>query len=344
MVLHSTNVLMLGMTASVSWITTTGIKVFDAEFMAALAQNESILLVKGPRQMGKTSLIGRGAKFARQQNWRIAMTDFQRLSSTPLASDDRFYMLLARMLAKSLRFEYDFENEWLDVFGANMNLDNFIRSLIESSDVPLVWFMDEADKLFGAAFASDFFGLVRSWHNSRATEPGGPWSRFTVVLGYATEAHLFIQDLNQSPFNVGRQIELSDFGLATVQDLNRRYDSPLNEDQIRTLMQLIGGQPFLVRRALDVLARRTMDFATLMEVADRDDGPFGDHLKRILISVSQLPGVLEALRTSLDSPELRETDGYHRLLAAGIIAQESDRSVKLRCELYLKYLRQHFGS
>lgn len=313
----------------------------DAEFLGALARNESILLVKGPRQMGKTSLIGQGARLARSHNWRIAMTDFQKLSSTPLSSDERFYMVLARMLAKALQFDYDFEEEWIEVFGANMNLDNFIRALIESSEVPLVWFMDEADKLFGAPFASDFFGLVRSWHNSRATEPGGPWSRFTVVMGYATEAHLFIQDLNQSPFNVGRQMELQDFDLPAVRELNSRYDSPLNDSQIRELMALIGGQPFLVRRALDVLARGALDFPELLATANRDDGPFGDHLKRVLISVSQIPGVLEALAASLQIPDLGESDGYNRLLAAGVVRQVNDRSIELRCELYRSYLLQH---
>ena len=165
----------------------------DDELMEALDQHESILLVKGPRQMGKTSLIGRGVDLAWSRGWRIASTDFQKLSSAQIVSDDVFFRVLAHTLARSLKFKYDFEEEWLDVFGANMNFDGFIRALIEDSDEPLVWFMDEADKLFAAPFASDFFGLVRSWHNSRVIEPGGPWSRFTVVIGYATEAHLFIQ-------------------------------------------------------------------------------------------------------------------------------------------------------
>ncbi|RYZ62464.1 MAG: toll/interleukin-1 receptor domain-containing protein, partial [Proteobacteria bacterium] len=199
----------------------------DEEFHRALRKNESILLVKGPRQVGKTSLVGRGARAARELGWRLAMTDFQKLSTAQLASEDGFYRLLAHTLARSLKFKYDFENEWLDVFGANMNMDCFVRALIDDSSTPIVWFMDEADKLFGAPFASDFFGLVRSWHNSRATEPDGPWDRFTVVMGYATEAHLFIQDLNQSPFNVGRQLALDDFTHEQVEELNRRYGSPL---------------------------------------------------------------------------------------------------------------------
>ncbi len=46
------------------------------------------------------------------------------------------------------------------------------------------------------------FGLFRSWHNSRALDPTSPLNRLTLAIAYATEAHLFITDLNQSPFNL----------------------------------------------------------------------------------------------------------------------------------------------
>lgn len=316
----------------------------DPEFIQAIRNRESIILVKGPRQMGKTSLIGRGVRLVHDLGWRTVTTDFQKLSVSQLSSEESFYRLLSATLAKRMNFQYDFAAEWLDVFGANMNMDNFLRAILEASEIPLVWFMDEADKLFGVPFASDFFGLVRSWHNCRATEPDGPWSKLTVVIGYATEAHLFIQDLNQSPFNVGRQLELQNFTVGQLEEMNKRHGSPIvSRDQIVQLHELVGGQPFLSRRAFDVLSRGQMDFATLVAQADRDEGPFGDHLKRILISVSQLPQVLDALRTSLTNPELRDTDGYHRLLAAGIVTQSSDRSVKLRCDLYRRYLTQHFS-
>jgi len=205
----------------------------------------------------------------------------------------------------------------------------------------LVWFIDEADKLFGVPFASDFFGLVRSWHNSRATEPAGPWSRFTVVIGYATEAHLFIQDLNQSPFNVGRQLPLKNFTVDQTADLNERYGSPLTPAQVQRACELVGGQPFLTRRTLDVLARKTMDFDTLLETSTRDDGPYGDHLKRILISVSQMPAVLDALRVSITNPDFHESEGVYRLIASGVAQQTAGNKITLMCELYRNYLSAH---
>ena len=75
------------------------------------------------------------------------------------------------------------------------------------------------------AYSADVFGLFRSWHNARSLNPGGPWSRLTLAIAYATEAHLFITDLNQSPFNVGRHIQLLGFDQDQTEELNRRYGS-----------------------------------------------------------------------------------------------------------------------
>ncbi len=316
----------------------------DAEFLDALKAGESIILIKGPRQIGKTSLLGRGAQLGRELGLRHASTDFQKIGSSQLASEDQFYKLLAATMARQLGTTYDFANEWLDVFGPGINLDNAIRALIEASPKPLVWFMDEADKLFGTPFASDFFGLVRSWHNARATEPQGPWSLFTVVISYATEAHLFIRDLNQSPFNVGRHLQLQGFDLNQMEELNRRYGAPLvSPGEVQALRALIAGQPFLTRRALDVVKRGVMDFPALLAQADQDEGPFGDHLKRILVSVSQMPEVMDALRASLESPQLKDADGFHRLLAAGVVFQSGDNKIDFSCELYRRYLRTHLA-
>jgi serine/threonine protein kinase len=314
----------------------------DAEFLQAIRAAESIILIKGPRQMGKTSLLGRGGQMVRESGLRHVTTDFQKISSSQLANEDQFYKLLAATVARQLGVKYDFANEWLDVFGPGMNMDNFIRTILDASPTPLVWFMDEADKLFGIPYASDFFGLIRSWHNSRATDSQGPWARFTVVISYATEAHLFIQDLNQSPFNVGRQIQLQGFDQEQTEELNRRYGAPLaSADEVQALRRLVSGQPFLTRRALDTVKRGVMDFADLLNQADRDDGPFGDHLKRILVAVSQLPEVLEALCSSPESPQLRDADGFHRLVSAGVMCQTGDNRITFTCELYRRYFKLH---
>jgi hypothetical protein len=316
-------------------------RVCDAVFLQALDAQESILLVKGARQIGKTSLLAQGTKRSRDSGRRVAMTDFQKFNTTQMASDDTFYRLLAATLARQLKFSYDFTDNWDAIFGAGLNMENFLRDLLEAADAPLVWFMDEVDKLFAAPFASDFFGLVRSWHNSRSTEPDGPWRNLTIVIAYATEAHLFIQDLNQSPFNVGRRLNLEDFNLQQTIDLNGRYGGPLTSyAETEALHALVGGQPFLTRCALDALATKRETLPLLLEHAAADDGPFNDHLKRILISVSHLSEVSDYVRCVLAGSALPHQDAYYRLLSAGIVRQNAEGAVVFRCELYRRYLQR----
>jgi hypothetical protein len=51
-----------------------------------------------------------------------------------------------------------------------------------------------------------FFAMLRSWHNNRALED--IWSSMDIVLVISTETHILIDNLNQSPFNVGTTITL----------------------------------------------------------------------------------------------------------------------------------------
>src|SRR5688572_10697247 len=48
----------------------------DEEFRAAIARQDSIVLIKGARQMGKTSLLARGLQQERQAGSKVVLTDF----------------------------------------------------------------------------------------------------------------------------------------------------------------------------------------------------------------------------------------------------------------------------
>ena len=139
-------------------------------------------------------------------------------------------------------------------------------------------------------------------------------------------------------------MELTDFNLQQTVDLNGRYGGPLGRyEDVEALHGLIGGQPFLTRRALDTLATGKMDFAALLAQAAGDDGPFADHLKRILISVSSLVPVAEYARELLTGSIPSSQDAFYRLLAAGIIRQTVGGRPAFRCELYQQYLQQHLA-
>src|SRR5262249_9833627 len=68
----------------------------DDQFTSAIARQDSIVLVKGARQMGKTSLLARGLHQARQAGANVVLTDFQTLNTADLTSPDALYLTLAQ--------------------------------------------------------------------------------------------------------------------------------------------------------------------------------------------------------------------------------------------------------
>ena len=206
----------------------------------------------------------------------------------------------------------------------------------------LIWGLDVVDRLFNYPCGSEAFSLFRSWHNRRALDPAGPWSRLTLVIAYATEAHLFIADQNQSPFNVGVRLTLSDFTREQVAELNRRHGSPLRSDaDLNRFYDLVGGHPYLVRCGLAGIAAQHLSIAELEALGLQEQGPFGDHLHRLRITLHQNPELTAMMRKVLRKEPDRAIESFYRLRSAGLITGDIGSEARPRCHLYAAYLSRH---
>jgi len=247
------------------------------------------------------------------------------------------------MLADQLDLETLPHEHWNSRRGPSLNFDRYIRrEVLGKISCPLVWGLDEVDRLFNYDYGSEIFGLFRSWHNERALDPTGPWQRLTLAIAYATEAHLFISDPNQSPFNVGTRLVLEDFSFEQVAELNQRYGAPLRGiSELNRYTTLVGGHPFLVRRGLHEMAMHRSTLAALEDRAHHDEGPFGDHLRRILVLLARNSALSDAVRDVLQGRPCPTQESFYRLRSAGVLSGESNRDATLRCQLYAKYLQRH---
>lgn len=317
----------------------------DAEFHAAISRRDSIVLVEGARQMGKTSLLSRGLQRARREGAKVTCTDFQKLNSSDLSSLESFYLTLGSALANQLNLDHFPEDTWRAKSGPNQNFESYLRrEVLKGQRAPFIWALDEVDRLFTCSFGSEVFGLFRSWHNARALDPDSPWHRLTMIICYATEAHLFITDLNQSPFNVGTRVRLRDFEPPEIRKLNELYGGPLaTADEFDRFFRLLGGQPYLVRRGLHEMVAHGATLEGLEGAALSDQGPFADHLKRFLVLLSGNDAALQLLREMLAGRKVGDAKLFHRLRAAGLLRGETPNGAAFRCELYDQYLRRHLA-
>jgi serine/threonine protein kinase len=315
----------------------------DRDFHEAIERQDSLVLVKGARQVGKTSLLARGLHRARANGAKVVLIDFQSLGADYFASPEKLVLSLAETLADQLDLDAHPSQMWNSFMSPGINFERFLRrEVLAKIDTQIVWGLDEVDRLFSCDFGSDIFGLFRSWHNKRALDPEGPWKRLTQVIAYATEAHLFITDLNQSPFNVGTRLVLKDFDYEQVAELNDRYGSPLRDRaEVARFFRLVSGHPYLVRRGLHELAAGGWTLSSLETEADEDEGPFGDHLRRLLLSLAHDPELRAVVQGVLQGKAVANTDSFYRLRSAGLMAGNSVRDLRPRCQLYANYLEKH---
>jgi hypothetical protein len=316
----------------------------DAAFTAALARQDSIVLVKGPRQVGKTSLLVRGADEARASGARVVSTDLQKLNKAQLDTIEGFYLACARSIADPLGLEVAPEATWDARRGANDNFERFLRrNVLGGAGERLVWCIDEVDRLFGCPFRDEVFGLFRSWHNEAGAGPRWPLVAPDAgdrVCHRGAPVHHRPEPV---PLQRRHRLTLEDFTLEQFAELNRRYGGPLGGlEEIVRLFRFVGGSPYLSQRSLHEMttARRSLD--DFIAVAERDDGPFHDHLRRILSLLSQDGGALgDAVRLLLYGAAVPPADALYRLRSAGIITGDTPGDARMRCELYARYLSEH---
>lgn len=306
----------------------------DDEFREAVARRSAIVLVKGARQAGKSSLLARALADARLRRAAVAFTDVQALGSDDLRSPTAFYQALGRSIAEQTKVSSSIRDGWNDNDSPNTNFSRYVQRVILAGPQHVVWGLDEVDRLVGCDFAVDVFGLFRSWHNRRALDPAASWGRLTLAIAYATEAHLLIADVNQSPFNVGIRVALEDFTAEDVMTLNERYGSLLDgAAAVARLMALVGGHPYLLQCVFSEVRRG----ATLDRVEDdarREDGSLGEHLRRLRAVLQLEPALEQAMAAVVKQGRCPDRDTFYRLRSGGLILGASPADARPRCGLY----------
>lgn len=315
----------------------------DQIALDAIQRQGVTITIKGPRQMGKSSLMLKTVDQAIQTDKQVAYIDFQLFDDVALGDADRFYQQFCLTITKQLELPNRIDEFWQDELGNNQRCTRYMQTyVLRELKHPFVLAMDEVDRIFDRKFRSDFFAMLRNWHNNRGIPLPAMkvWKRFDLVLITATEPYHLIADLHQSPFNVGEVISLKDFSADQVADLNQRHGSPLTPEQESKLFNLLNGHPYLIRKALYLVARGQKSIHEVLAQADRDEGPFGDHLRYHLFRIYDRPELVKGMLGAIQKNRCEDKRIVRLLCAAGLIRQEGKAELP-RCQLYGDYFRAH---
>jgi hypothetical protein len=318
----------------------------DADKIALerIKQKGVTVTIKGPRQMGKSSLLMRAIEAATAEGKRCVFLDFQLIDKATLTKANSFFRHFCTWLTDELGLKDRVREYWKLEISNSLRCTKYVgQYLLKELGRPLALAMDEVDSVFDTDYRSDFFGMLRSWHDLRSRNR--IWKALDLLLVTSTEPYLLIDNLKQSPFNVGEVLELKDFTEREVLDLNRRHNPakpPLSPKEIQQLIQLVNGHPYLVRRALYLVASKSLTPSRLFATATAEDGPFNDHLRYHLFRLQGKVELIEGLREVIRHHRCKNPEIFFRLKGAGLVRKEG-RSIVPRCELYAKYFREHLN-
>ncbi|MCU0548074.1 MAG: AAA-like domain-containing protein [Leptolyngbya sp. Prado105] len=316
----------------------------EAQCYEAIVTPGALIRIKAPRQMGKTSLMARILRYAEQQGCLGVPLSFQVADSVVFGDLDQFLRWFAASVGRRLKVPNRLNEYWDEVFGSKDNCTAYFEEyLLPALDQPLALCLDEVDMVFQhLSIASDFFGLLRNWHEMGKSSD--LWKRFRLVVVHSTEVYIPM-NINQSPFNVGLPIELLEFTADQVQDLARRHGLNWNTSQIGRLMGMVGGHPYLVRLALYHVKRENTTLETLLRNAPTESGLYGDHLRRHLWNLEQHPELAAAVRQLVATEgtvRLPSVQGF-QLHSMGLVDLLGN-DVQFRSELYRAYFRDRLRS
>lgn len=301
------------------------------------------IMISGPLQTGKSSLLVRAHALAHKMGLRAVFIDFQKdFDEVQIASLSTTLRTLAQRIARALKTTVQPSDVWdSELLGDKASFAEFLEiAVLAKISGPFVLILNQVDRLFDRSYRGDFFAAVRGWHNNRATKEG--WDSLHLILGHTTDPTLWIENLNESPFNIGNRLRLQDFTREQVEDLNVRYRRPLQSPkEVSDLMELVGGQPYLLRQALYALSVERWSLARLRKEAEKHNSPFENHLRRHLLALLQSDRLRAAVARIARGDGCDDEGLFQLLLASGLVAGESRSVARLRCALYQQYFSRY---
>jgi len=310
----------------------------DTELLALCHQNAFAYLLAA-RQMGKSSLMFRTAHTLATDRTRPVLIDLNEIG-VKLTAEQWYFGLLTK-IKQELALQTDVFGWWQAHarLGVAQRLTLFFKEvLLAEIPEPVVIFVDEVDSTLSLDFSDDFFAAARYLYNARARVPDFKRLSF-VLIGVATPADL-IRDPSRTPFNIGQQIDLSDFSFQEAKPLAAGLNLPRGQalQLLGWVLNWTGGHPYLTQRLCHEVASRRQSHWSESELYRV--------VKAIFLGESRPDPNLQFVRDMVTrrSPDLAETMNLYRAIRSGLYAVPDEERSPIIAHLKLAgIVRQQNG-
>lgn len=310
-----------------------------------LCQPGSLLRIKASGLMGKTSLMAKILPQFKREGYHTVLLNLHYADTVDFTNLDKFLQWFCFSVGKYLKITNRLADYWDEEFSTSkMNCTAYFEEyLLPKAASPLILCLDEVERIFPyREIASDFLGLLRAWHEAAKTRD--IWKKLRLVVAHSTEVYVPLK-VNESPFNVGIAVELPEFTLEQVNNLAHKYGLAWGVNEIKPLMDMMGGHPYLIGRAVSHLKTNpSINLSQLLKTATTEAGIYSNLLRHYWNIIQQHTELVEALKkvvAATDQVRLDSIQSY-KLHSMGLVYLEGNR-VRIASNLYRQYFSDRLG-
>lgn len=312
----------------------------DDEVLNEILRTRGIVTIKGALQTGKTSLILQlyHAIQSLRSDLRIVLVDFQSISEKNFKTMEKIWFNIVSCISNQLKIKEWNSNNWKKKADYNYNVSNFFDRMFEISEYPLIICFDEVDRVFNSPIKKDFFASIRSLYTRGAYESCFHKTRW--LLSTSSGPASFIDNINQSPFNIGYIAELNTFTIEEVREFARRHGLILNHEDVERVMNYVGGRPYLVHTLFYHLVRNPDAYEQLFDVWLAGRKIFREHLEYYLAQFQREKSLKEMMIKVIQGKGCKDVILANRLLSAGLVRRDDQQKIVPLCSLYVDFFRK----
>jgi hypothetical protein len=308
-----------------------------------ILNDRALIRIKAPSKMGKTSLIARAKDHATKRDCKFVYISLDSIGEDIISNRYKLSRRLCEVVAKELKLELDTlpRESSGDFKTCSDYFERYVLKELKDSEkpTPIVLALDDFDKIFSyPEIAKDLCGQLLAWNQ----QDDDRWQLLRLLVAYSTD-EIHVPGIHVSPLDgKGTGISLPELNLEQVRVLALRYGLAWQTNKsAQRLMRLVGGHPYLIRKALYHITRGVkLDRIIHRPFAEEHDEIYGSHLRHLSQSLKniELSDVyLKVVNSS--EPMWLNREQHYQLYRMGLIKGSSDQ-VEPRCDLY----REYFGS
>jgi len=307
--------------------------------------------IKAAQGMGKSSLLTRLGNFLETEQKQIvgqvdlASEVFDSESFTDL---DRLFYQFTEEISQTFQQAVpglnppSLESFWKKPRAPGKNCTDYLHEhIFEKIKKAKTLLIDGIDQILGQPTQTDFLLVLRSWNERKMKVVSkAPIVWPSMVIAYSTEPYP-VHNIKDSPiYNIGMPVDLQEFSPEAILTLAKIYGLSWTEQEVNTLMRLIGGHPTLVHRAFYQLSKEGKSLVELEQKSAQLNGAFSDYLLKYLKILQQNQQLLKCFQKIMKGENCSDVFAKFQLEKVGLIKLD-DQGYSVRCELYQRYFQRN---